>query len=197
VVRVTRVEANDYFVVLGDGVQRIGEVAALLIRVLGSQGTGDITSVSPEVLGEVPVVDSLPVSTYPRRVSATLGAADNAQLCAQWLPDGPKTVLSIGDSLPVTSTTLQLAQGDGAGPEIDSVVVPPGRSAYVRAAALSGGIGESGPLYLMTDSGVLFGIRDGNTAKQLGVDGEPVAAPWPVLCRDGALVARDSVALPP
>ena len=91
VVRVTRVDANDYFVVLRDGVQRIGEVAANLIRVLDSQGTREITSVSPDVISEVPVVDSLPVSTFPRRVGATLGAADSAVLCAQWLPDGPKS----------------------------------------------------------------------------------------------------------
>ena len=64
----------------------------------------------------------------------------------------------------------------------------------------------AGPLYLVTDSGVLFGIRDEDTAKLLGLQGDPVAAPWPVLSRlprgpelsrDSALVARDSVALPP
>ena len=62
----------------------------------------------------------------------------------------------------------------------------------------------TGPLYLVTDSGVLFGMHDENTAKLLGVQGDPVPAPWPVLSRlprgpelsrDSALVARDSVAL--
>jgi hypothetical protein len=76
----------------------------------------------------------------------------------------------------------------------------------VRAAALSGGRDDAGPLYLVTDGGVLFGLHDANTAKVVGVLGDPVWAPWPVLTwlprgpelsRESALVARDSVALPP
>ncbi len=67
VVRVTRVDANDYFVVLADGVQRIGEVAADLIRITDSQGRREVASVSPDAVGDVPIVDSLPVSTFPQR----------------------------------------------------------------------------------------------------------------------------------
>jgi hypothetical protein len=86
------------------------------------------------------------------------------------------------------------------------VVMPSGRSAFVRAASLVRDNGGGGPLYLVTDSGVLFGIRDEATAKVLGIEGDSVAAPWPVLSRlpsgpelnrDSALVARDSVTLPP
>ena len=54
VVRVTRVDVNDYFVVLADGVQRIGEVAADLIRLTDSQGSRDVVSVSPDAIGGVP-----------------------------------------------------------------------------------------------------------------------------------------------
>ena len=100
VVRVTRVDADDYFVVLADGVQRIGEVAANLIRITDSQGSREIASVSPDAVGDVPVVDSLPVSTFPRRAGTPIGAGGSGVLCAQWLPDGPKTVLWVGDSLP-------------------------------------------------------------------------------------------------
>ncbi len=104
------------------------------------------------------------------------------------------------------SNPIELVQADGEGPNVDNVVMPPGRSAYVRAAALTGDGGETGPLYLVTDSGVLFGMHDEDTAKLLGVQGDPVSAPWPVLSRlprgpelsrDSALVARDSVLSPP
>ena len=123
-------------------------------------------------------------------------------LCAQWLPDGSKTALWVGDSLPLISNPIELAQADGDGPNVDNVVMPPGRSAYVRATALTGDGGETGPFYLVTDSGVLFGMHDENTGKLLGVQGDPVSAPWPVLSRlprgpelsrDSALVARDGV----
>lgn len=206
VVRVTGVDAADYFVVLADGIQRVGEVAANLIRIIDSQGSREIVSVSPDVVGSAPMVDTLPVATFPARAGTTLGVADVATLCAQWQPDGPRTVLQVTDSLPVDSIPVDLAQGDGEGAKLDSVVMPAGRSAYVRSTALTGDGGDSAPLYLVTDSGVLFGIHDRDTAKILGVEGEPVAAPWPLLSRlprgpelsrDSALVALDSIPSPP
>ncbi len=206
VIRVTRVDADDYFVVLADGVQRIGEVAANLIRITDSQGSREIPSVSPDSVGEVPVVDSIPVSTFPREAGTAMGAGDSGVLCAQWLPNRPEIGLWFGDSMPVISNPITLAQADGEGPDIDSVVMQTGRSALVRATALTGGGDDVGPLYLVTDSGVLYGIRDESTAKLLGLPGDPVPAPWPVLSRlprgpelsrESALVARDSVASSP
>lgn len=205
VVRVTRVAGDDFFVVLTDGIQRIGETAANLIRSLHSQGSREILSVSPDTVAGVSLVDSLPVSTYPGRATVPLGARDAGVLCAGWQPDGPKSAVWIEDSQPDSTNSVELAQGDGEGGNLDSVVMPAGRSAYVRAASLGRQRGESGPLYLVTDTGVLFGIRDEETAKMLGVDGDPVAAPWPLLARlprgpelgrDAALVARDGIAPP-
>jgi type VII secretion protein EccB len=206
VVRVSRVDSDDFFVVLADGVQRIGEVAANLVRSLDSQGSRDIPSVSPDAVSGLTVVDSLAVSTYPQRAGATVGARDGGVLCAEWLPGGPKVSVWTDDAMPAAGTGTALAQADGEGPDIDSVAVPSGRSAYVRAASLVSGDGGGGPLYLVTDTGVLYGIRDEDTAKILGLQAEPVTAPWPLLSRlprgpelnrDSALVARDVVDLPP
>jgi type VII secretion protein EccB len=206
VVRVTRVDANDYFVVLSDGVQRIGEVAADLIRITDSQGRREVASVEPQAIAGVPIVDTIPVTAFPQRAGSPVGADDDRILCAQWLPDGPKTVLWEGDWLPQNPSPVELAQADGNKPNIDRVMMPAGRNAYVRATALSGGGAHTGPLYLVTDSGALYGIHDADTAKLLGIQGDPVPAPWPVLSRlprgpelskDGASVARDSVLPPP
>jgi type VII secretion protein EccB len=207
VVRVLRVDSDDFLVVLADGVQRIGEVAANLIRSLDSHGNHEMTSVSPDSVSGIPIVDTLPLSRYPQHAGATMGARDDGVLCATWMPGGPKTVLWKGDSLPIAGNPIALAQGDDEGPNIDSVVMPSRRSAYVRAASLTHDDDGGGtPLYLVTDSGVLFGVRDEATAKLVGIQGDPVAGPWPVLSRlprgpelnrDSALVARDSVILPP
>jgi ESX secretion system ATPase EccB len=206
VVRVTRVDANDYFVVLSDGVQRIGEVAADLIRIIDSQGRREVASIPPQAIAGVPIVDTIPVTAFPQRAGSPVGADDGGILCAQWLPDGPKTSLWEGGLLPQNRSPVDLVQADGDAPNIDRVVMPAGRNAYVRATALSGSGAHTGPLYLVTDSGVLFGIHDQDTAKLLGLQGEPVPAPWPVLSRlprgpelikDSALVARDSVLSPP
>lgn len=205
VVRVERDSADDFFVVLADGVQPIGETAANLIRSLDSQGSREIRPVSPDVVASVPVVRTLQVSTYPRRAIVPVGARDGGVLCAGWLPDGPKTFVWMDDSSSDAVSAALLAQADGDGPKVDRVVMPAGRSAYVRAVSLGGQGGDSGPLYLVTDGGVLYGIRDKDTAEMLGVEGDPVAAPWPLLARlprgpeidrDAALLARDGIAPP-
>ena len=128
-------------------------------------------------------------------------------LCAQWLPDGPKRLSGSATRCRLNSNPMtELVQSDGEGPTSTASSLPPGRSAYVRAAALTTEGGAAGPMYLVTDGGVVFGLHDENTAGLLGVDGDPVSAPWPVLSRlprgpelsrDSALVARDSVTSSP
>ena len=132
-------------------------------------------------------------------------------LCARWEPGGPlgyaNTAVLVGTSLPLDSgdTAATLAQADGDGPNIDAVYLPPGRSAYVRSVGITGDAGSGGPLYLMTDSGVLFGVHDEGAAEHLGLPSTPVPAPWPVLAllprgpdlsTQSASVVRDSVAPP-
>jgi type VII secretion protein EccB len=183
VVRVARADSTEYYVVLAEGVQRIGEVTADLIRFTDSQSGRVIITVAPDVIGAVPMVDALPVTTFPDRG----GVADETVLCAQWRPaaDGrATTAVLVGDSLPLDSgnTAVYLAQADGQGSNVDTVFVPHGRTAYVRACGITGSGGNAGALYVVYDSGVVFGVRDEDTAKRLGLT-TPVPAPWPVLAR--------------
>jgi type VII secretion protein EccB len=206
VVRVVRAGATEYYVVLADGVQRIGEVAADLIRFTNAQRGRDIVTVAPDVIGTLPAVDDLPVTTFPERA----GVTDDAVLCAQWRSGAPgggaNTVLLVGDSLPLEgSLPVNLAQADGDGPDVDSVYIPLGRSAYVRATDAAAG-GGTGALYVITDSGVVFGVHDDDAARRLGLSVAPVPGPWPVLARlprgpelsvQAASVVRDSVGAAP
>jgi type VII secretion protein EccB len=207
VVRVTHAETTEHYVVLADGVQRIGEVAADLIRLTDSAGSREIPSVAPDAIGAVPVVEALPVSTFPKRAGVPLGAAERPVICAQLVPRGPNTVVWVDDSLPLPAnkSPIALVQADGEGPALDNVFVPAGRNAYVRSTAITGIGGDAGPFFLVADSGTLFGIHDENTGRLLGISGGAVPAPWPVLSllprgpelsKTGALVARDSI-LPP
>jgi type VII secretion protein EccB len=203
VVRVVRAEATEYYVVLADGVQRIGEVAADLIRFSDSQSRREIITVAPDVIGAVPMVNDLPVAAFPEHG----GAAQDAVLCAQWRVVGPggdvKTALLVGNSLPmVGGTPVRLVQADGTGPNVDNVFMPHGRSAYVRASSITGEGASAGALYFINDSGIVFGLHDEDTAKRLGLSAAPVPAPWPVLAWlprgpelsvQAASVVRDSV----
>ena len=201
VVRVARAAAEEYYVILAQGVQRIGQLAADLIRFTDSQHDRDIATVAPDVIAAMPVVDSLRVSTFPQR-----GGVSNAGVvCTRWQfsPIGTKTTVLEGNSL--STNGLRLAQADGAGPGVDSFSIPRGRSAYVRSIGLRDDGASTGVLYFVTESGVVFGLRDEDTAKHLGLAGAPVPAPWPILARlprgpelskDAASIVRDSVSGP-
>ncbi len=221
VLKVPRADADsegsaDYFVVLTGGVQRIGEVVADLIRYTDSRGGEQIPTVAPDVVGALPGVDTLPVATFPEHRSPERsfplkgGGTDVPVICANWRGDraggaSPSTVL-VGDVPPVISHPVALAQADSDGPAIDAVSMPPGRSAFVRSVGLTGGGQSAGSLFLVTDAGVRYGIRDVHAGSSLGLTAPAQPAPWPVLSelpqgpelsQRGASVARDGIVAPP
>ena len=161
VVRVTRAGGDEYYAVLAAGVQRIGEVAADLLRFSNSQGTANATTVAPDAIRAAPIVDSLPVAGFPDRAPSL--SDDSSTLCVSWqaAPSGQSGVTFPAGSrlpLPAGRTPVTLSQADGHGPALDAVYPPPGRSAHVRA----------GTRYLVTDSGVRFAIHDDNAAHDSG-----------------------------
>jgi type VII secretion protein EccB len=205
VIRVRRAESSELFVVLADGVQRIGEVAADLIRFAQSRGRREIATVEPGAVGAVPIVDTLPVAAFPDQG----GVADDPVVCVRWRWQGDSGLVSsavfAADALPTGETPVKLAQADAAGPRIDAILFAKGRSAYVRAAGVSGDGARTGPLYFVNEEGVVFGIHDQDAATRLGLTGAPVPAPWPVLARlprgpelsvAAASVVRDTVSTP-
>ncbi len=66
VMRLNRADSAEYYVALADGLQRIGEVAADLIRFTYAHRR-DIEAVAPWVIGSVPIVNDLPVARFPDR----------------------------------------------------------------------------------------------------------------------------------
>lgn len=204
VIRLARAAAEEYYVVLARGVQRIGQVAADLIRFTDSQDTREIVTVAPDVIGTVPILDTLNVSAFPERG----GVSNDAIVCVRWQIGrmGVNADVLMGDSRPVDGASpVMLAQADRDGPSVDSFAIPLGRSAYVRSSGITGDAAKAGALYFVDDSGVVFGVRDEDTAKHLGLTGAPVPAPWPVLARlprgpelskAAASIARDSIAGP-
>lgn len=194
--------------------------------VLVTSGAGPETRTYLLYRGRRVVVDLADPAAAPRRVSALLVNAipeapptavparpvagahapltGAATLCVQWSgPAGSPTdvtlVAGAGLPLPAGQAPVALAQADGEGPALDAVYLPPGRSAYVRTAGVSGQAG--GARYLITDTGVRF-VVDDDAARSLGLPATPAAAPWPVLAglpagprlnRRNALVARDVI----
>lgn len=159
--------------------------------------TAEPHRISGLVLRAIP---EAPSSEFTGRPTAL--PADTATLCAHWHADD-RVGLSAGVALPLPpgATPTVLAQADGPGPALDAVYLPPGRSAYVRAAGQPGSIG-----YLIAETGVRFTVGDDAAARSLGLPAAPAAVPWPMLAglpagprlsREQALLARDVVADPP
>jgi type VII secretion protein EccB len=195
VIRVAGAEADELFVILTNGVQRIGPGAADIIRFSNSQGTRDIVGVTADAVSAMPSVTPLPVTAFPNDAVRPL---HQAVVCAQWSPTAAATgggVTTFGaPALPFdpAQAAVRLAQADGVGPNVDGVFVPPGRYLFV----------ESTQWYLVSDTGVRYRI-DAESAAALGLPRPPVAAPWsfvklladgPELTRAGALVAHDGIA---
>ncbi|MGV0679006.1 type VII secretion protein EccB [Mycolicibacterium fortuitum] len=200
VVRVVRTGSAEFYVVLPDGLQRVGRVAADVIRFSVAQPRGGPPVLPADVVADVPVADSLAVARFPERVLPHARAV----VCARWDPrrlgTGTNTVVAMADSLPERS--VQLAQSDGDGPNIDRVQMPVGRSVLLQAGGVTGDT-SGGPLYLLNDLGVLFGVSDSATAEMLGLGSNAVPAPWPMLAmlprgpelnRDTASTVRDTPA---
>jgi type VII secretion protein EccB len=200
VLRITRGDGDEYYAVLSAGVQRIGQVTADLLRMRDSQGAANVIAVAPDVIRAAPVLNSLPVATFPDRALTPLDEG-TAALCVTWNPPSGEVAFSVGNGLPVPAghAPVTLAQADGRGPALDAVYLPPGRSAYVRPA-------HTGTRYLVTDTGVRFAVHDDDAARRLGLPEAALPAPWPVLAglplgpelsRERASVARDAVAAGP
>lgn len=197
VVRIARSGGDEYYAVLATGIQRIGQVAADLLRFSNSQGTTNAPTVAPDAIRAARTVDVLPVAGLPDRTPIL--SDDSGTFCVVWraAPSGHAGVtLFGGDRLPLPpgQAAVTLSRSDGPGPALDAVYVPPGRSAYV----------QTGTRYLVTDTGARFPIHDEDAARALGLT-TAIPAPWPILqtlpagpelSREKASTARDLVPAP-
>ncbi|WP_301336550.1 type VII secretion protein EccB [Mycobacterium asiaticum] len=205
VLRITPAGGEEHYVVLADGVQRIGQVAADLLRFGDAQGSVNAVTVAPDALRNAPIVDGLPTAAFPERAPVL---DMTAVVCAVWTParSGPAGIaLVAGSAVPLRAgeQPASLAQADGRGPAVDAVQLPPGRSAFVSAQPLTGTSPRSAPRFLVTESGVRFAVADDEAAHDLGLPTTPAPAPWavlaalpcgPELSRAKASVGRDTLA---
>ncbi|MBJ7337261.1 type VII secretion protein EccB [Mycolicibacterium sp.] len=210
VIAVQRAGVIERYVVLRDGLQMIGDVAADLIGFAYDVRAQAVPTVAPAEIATLPISHSLPVGTFPQRAHTPVGVADGQTVCARWRPgasanrtSSSNTVVVVGES--PYRRRADLAQADGEGPNVDAVAMPGGASAYVQSARIVGDDGATGARFLVTDAGVTFGVRDDDTAKIIGLQQHPEPAPWAILAHlprgpelsvDAASVVRDGLPTP-
>lgn len=203
-----------FYVLLADGVQKIGSFVADLLRGANSYGQTAPRIVSPDVLVNTPQVNSLPVDYYPSGRLNFVDSAANPITCVGWerIPTDPQARVAVysGRGLPVPSATdnriVRLVRDDRDPESVvaNQVLVLPGAANFVTSTSgvITAESRES--LFWLSDNGVRFGIaNDDSTLRALGLDpAAAVQAPWPLLrtfaagpalSRDAALLARDTV----
>jgi type VII secretion protein EccB len=205
---------SQFFVLLADGVQKIGGFVADLLRSANSYGSTSPRTVTPDVLVNIPEVTSLSVDYYPSKRLNFADSAANPTTCVGWekasTDPQARVVIYNGRGLPVPSSMdnrivrLVRDDRDPASVVANQVLVLPGAANFVTSTSgvITSDSRES--LFWVSDNGVRFGIAaDDSTLRALGLDpAAAVQAPWPLLrtfaagpalSRQAALVARDTV----
>ena len=205
---------TQFYVLLADGVQKVDGFVADLLRSANSYGSTTPRTVTPDVLVNIPEVNSLPVDYYPSKRLNFVDSEANPTTCVGWekASTDPQARVAIynGRGLPVPSSMdnrivrLVRDDRDPASVVADQVLVLPGAANFVTSTSgvITSDSRES--MFWVADSGVRFGIAaDDSTLRALGLDpASAVQAPWPllrtfaagpVLSQQAALVARDTV----
>jgi len=183
VVRVPADTGDRFYLVAATGVQEISAPVANLIR---TQSRFDLSRPAPAVRAEL--INALPRTTvdgglddYPRIVPTVAKGPGASTVCWQWGSDGTGGSVTVDQSLPVPAgrSTTELAQADGAKPNLDAVSMPHGPATVVRAVSGRG----AGGLWLVSETGIGHPIAAGQhgsseTALALGIEPDS-ASPAP------------------
>ncbi|MEU5408178.1 type VII secretion protein EccB [Nocardia asteroides] len=222
IISVTGVQAagqETMYVVLADGVQRVSEFTADLLRNADSRGMREIAQLAPDVLDRMPVLHTLPIDDFPERKPRILSAEDAPVACLNWTKnpgvaaqgsavDGPAeraaVTLLAGTKLPLAESAkpVALATADGSGDRMDTVYLPPSTGEFVQVTGAEPGSLRRESLFYVADNGIRYGIPDAATAAVLGLGDKPRLAPWsivgqlvpgPTLSTKDALTSYDSL----
>ncbi|EME21309.1 hypothetical protein G419_09936 [Rhodococcus triatomae BKS 15-14] len=211
VVQVQDARETRYYVVLADGLQRIGRSTADLIRYADSHGVTEMDTVTPDVVTGPPMSTALPVASFPDTPPRIVDDHADPVSCLSWRPvtgDGgvQATVAVIAGNtlpLPAGAKPVTLAQSDGPGKMADEFYAGPGTGALVHSTGIGPSSERTGALYFVADTGVRYGVESRESAHVLGFTEESVPAPWPILGllapgpklgREEALLAHDGIA---
>ncbi|MFD1814750.1 type VII secretion protein EccB [Rhodococcus gannanensis] len=211
VVQVEDARESRYYVVLSDGLQRIGRATADLIRYSDSHGMTGLGTVTPDVVTGPPMSTALPVDGFPETPPTIVSDVSDPVSCLSWRPvsgDGgvqASVDVVVGNSLPLPegAKPVTLAQSDGPGEMADQFYAAPGTGALVHSTGITASSERTGALFFVGDTGVRYGVEGQETAALLGFTEGSVPAPWPILGllapgpllgREEAFLAHDGVA---
>nr|WP_237421877.1 type VII secretion protein EccB [Gordonia sp. SID5947] len=197
------------YVVLENGIQKIGQAAADVIRYSDDAAGGQIDSVAPAAITDAAQLHDLAVEDFPATAPKIVDQRSAPVGCLAWdrsSGDNASASLRVlaGSGLPLAEgkAPVALATSDGSGPGLDTAYIPPSTGNYVATTGSDPDSPRRESLVFVNDAGVRFEVADDATGKSLGLGDQPQVAPWPIvgllptgpaLSQHDALVERDTV----
>jgi type VII secretion protein EccB len=198
----------ELYVVQKAGKEKIKRTTADLIRYTKSVGGDKITPVSPSEIVSAPDVDEIDDKVSPQQQPTVLTTESTPVTCLGWnvVGEGSNAAehtavhIGINKAPPVpkkpdgtANKGVRITTPGPDGQRIDYFYMPPGRAAVVRGAASSQEF-TTGPIYLVSDRGVKYGVPDAQTAGILGLsDQRPAPLSIMRLLPDGASLNQRDV----
>lgn len=193
----SRAGGEVYYVITRTGIQQVSPAVADLIRYTNSQNSGgDMPSVDLSEIDNVPVVNegdegALEVGDFPDTVPTVLDPEQYPVSCLGWTVEGEgarkqaRTTVYVGSVPPGPKNAkdepqaVEIATPSPEGWKIDRFYMKPGHAAVVRSATTTDTFGR-GPIQLVSDRGIRYGVPDVATAQGLGL-GKQDPAPASIL----------------
>ncbi len=176
--------APAFYVVKNDGIDEIKRTTGDLIRYKQDITAGDFQTLSPQVVTDSPKSKSpIDDSTFPNVRPEVLLPTKFPVACLGWELTGSganqeeRTSVHVGQEVPGIPTNevgnprwVNISSPGSAEVRVDHFYMPPGRGAVVRQATSSNDF-DSGPIILVSDRGVKYGVPDEETMAVLGLSG--------------------------
>jgi type VII secretion protein EccB len=216
-VRDLQTDADNFYVLLRNGVQPISPFVASLLRSANSFGDELPVVVAPDRLASVPVVETLPVDYYPTTRLELVDTGANPVTCVNWSKGSTdrtsETVVLSGKGLPIPigsdNRLLRLVKNDRTPTSIeaDQVYMSPGATNLVMTTGAAPDATSRESMWWISDQGVRYGISlEDDTLRALGISPSMARqAPWPLirvfapgpaLSRTDAMTQHDTLAAP-
>lgn len=169
----------DFYVILKDGKQEVTRAVATMI--LHEHTNKDaIPPIQPDALDGIPRTKTpLKVDDYPSEIPEILDPLQFPTTCLGWArtnegKEGRTTLYSRKGGLPFPKDKngieqrIAVGQANEENIAVDYFYMPPGHGAVVNAATSEASF-KTGPIQLVTDRGLRYGIPDLTTAAYLGL----------------------------
>ncbi|WP_432849550.1 type VII secretion protein EccB [Amycolatopsis sp. CA-161197] len=188
---------TEFWLITQDGIQKVSSAVADIVRVAKNGGGSKITDLGLEKINNVRRLQPtdpgfVKVENYPEQTPVVLDATQGSPVaCLGWSLDSNRkaahTSVYVSKGLPAETTNAdgssKVQSISNTGPNglpITGFYMPPGFGAVVQSATESSATFFKGPIQLISDRGLRYGVPDQATAGALGLT-EALPAPESII----------------